>query len=158
MFKDGFTVKVIFGSWKHRCLCFCKAQCGHGLSQPASLKNSTSKQWLFTCQTASREGRLCRAAAQSELHLAGVLFPTVILMCVYVCAGGLFVWSELRAVGWQAGGSFSVALWAYRGWPNTLFPSSPTPELFNAPPCVCSYNSVLTALLEYLPQAACWAF
>lgn len=47
------------------------------------------------------------AAAHSEAHLAAVLFPTVtecVCVCLCVCA------HALQAVGWQAGGSFSVAL------------------------------------------------
>lgn len=136
--------------------------CGHGLSHRASLKHRTSKQWLFTCQTLSSEGKLCRAAAQSELHFAGVFyFPHWFLClckCVFVFAEGGFVWYELRAFGWQAGGSFSVALWAYRGWPNTLVPSylAPTSPWIVYCASVCSYNSALMSVSGTLSsQALC---
>lgn len=140
--------------------------CGHGLSHHASLKHRTSKQWLFTCQTLSSEGKLCRAAAQSELHFAGVFyFPHWFLClckCVCVCLCllkvGLSGMSSGLLAGRQAGGSFSVALWAYRGWPNTLVPSylAPTSPWIVYCASVCSYNSALMSVSGTLSsQALC---
>lgn len=78
-------------------MCFCADQRGQGL---------TLEQHLQTMVVYLPDGEQGRQhCSPTELHLAAVLFPTVILACVCV-----FVWSELWAVGWQAGGSFSVAL------------------------------------------------
>lgn len=120
--------------------------CGHGLSHHASLKHRTSKQWLFTCQTLSSEGKLCRAAAQSELHFAGVFyFPHWFLClckCVCVCLCLLKVGLSGMSSGLLAGRQGEVSQWHYEHteddltlWFLPIWPPQ-VPELFIAPLCV----------------------
>lgn len=73
-------------------------------------------------------------------------FPHWLLMCV--CLSGV---SSGLLAGRQ--GEVSLALWAYRGWPNTLVPSSlaPTSPWIVYCTSACSYNS---AFSEKLPPSS----
>lgn len=89
-------------------------------------------------------------------------FCVCVSVCVCVCVCWRWVclvWAQgFWLAGRQAGGSFSVALWAYRGWPNTLVPSylAPTSPWIVYCASVCSYNSALMSVSGTLSsQALC---
>lgn len=117
-----------------------------------------ARHWAVKASFAGLQPSLNCTSLVCFISHTGFCVCVSVCVCVFVFAEGGFVWYELRAFGWQAGGSFSVALWAYRGWPNTLVPSylAPTSPWIVYCASVCSYNSALMSVSGTLSsQALC---